>query len=89
VVTNAGYSDWSTQPFPQGPGALWLRVCREADDYMVEASNDGLEWQQLRLAHLHEGRGLPVLCGVYACSPKGAGFRTEFGQIAIDAGRLV
>src|SRR5437899_2933231 len=26
----------------------------------------------------HEGRGAPVACGPYACSPKGAGFVAEF-----------
>jgi regulation of enolase protein 1 (concanavalin A-like superfamily) len=88
VVTNHGYSDWSTQAFPSGPGEVWLRVRREGDDYLVESSRDGGRWEQLRVAHLHEGRGQPVLAGLYACSPRGAGFRAEFDRFAIDAGRL-
>jgi regulation of enolase protein 1 (concanavalin A-like superfamily) len=88
VVTNFAYSDWSTQPFPPGPGAVWLRLRREGDDYLVEWAPDGRAWEQLRLAHLHEGRGPPVACGVYACSPKGAGFRAEFRHLSIEAGRL-
>jgi regulation of enolase protein 1 (concanavalin A-like superfamily) len=88
VVTNFGYSDWSTQGFPPGPGEVWLRVRREGDDYLVEASPDGRRWEQLRMAHLHEGRGQPVTCGLYACSPKGPGFVAEFDHLTIDAGRL-
>jgi regulation of enolase protein 1 (concanavalin A-like superfamily) len=89
VVTGHGYSDWSTQRFPPGPGEVWLRVRREGDDYLVDASPDGRGWEQVRLAHLQEGReGAAVACGVYACSPKGAGFVAEFGHLRIDAGRL-
>jgi regulation of enolase protein 1 (concanavalin A-like superfamily) len=87
VVTNFGYSDWSTQGFAAGAGAVWLRVRREGDDYIVDASSDGQAWEQLRLAHLHEGRGAAVACGVYARSPRGAGFVAEFGDLAIDLGR--
>lgn len=88
VVTNFGYSDWSTQDVAPGPGELWLRLRREADDYVVDASGDGRSWAQIRMAHLHEGRGLAVACGVYACSPKAAGFVAEFTHFSIDAGRV-
>jgi regulation of enolase protein 1 (concanavalin A-like superfamily) len=88
VVTNYAYSDWSTQGFPSGPGDVWLRIRREGDDYLVEAARDGRSWEQLRLAHLHEGRGMKVRCGLYACSPRGAGFVAEFDSLTIDAGRL-
>lgn len=88
VVTNHGYSDWSTQDFPPGPGETWLRVRREADDYLVEASADGQAWGQLRMTHLHEGRGTAVACGLYACSPKGIGFAAEFTRLSIRPGRV-
>jgi hypothetical protein len=88
VVTNYAYSDWSTQGFASGPGEVWLRVRREGDDYLIDASPDGATWEQIRLAHLHEGRGPAVACGVYACSPKGAGFVAEFTDLTINAGRL-
>lgn len=88
VVTNFGYSDWSTEPFPAGAGERWFRVRREADDYIVDTSPDGKAWVQLRMAHLHEGRGLEVDCGLYACSPKEAGFLAEFAHLTIDSGRL-
>jgi regulation of enolase protein 1 (concanavalin A-like superfamily) len=88
VVTNYAYSDWSTQAFASGPASLWLRVRREGNDYLVEAGPDGRAWEQIRLAHLHEGAGQPVGVGVYACSPRGAGFVAEFSDLALDLGRL-
>jgi regulation of enolase protein 1 (concanavalin A-like superfamily) len=88
VVTNFGYSDWSTQAFPAGPGDLWLRLRREGDDFTVESSADGQAWDQIRLAHLHEGLGQPMFAGVYACSPKATGFAAEFIDLAIDLGRV-
>lgn len=88
VVTNYAYSDWSTQGFSSGPGAVWLRVRREGDDYLLDAAPDGKNWEQLRLAHLHEGQGQVAACGLYACSPKGAGFAAEFDHLTIDSGRL-
>ena len=87
VVTNHGYSDWSTQDFPQQTNEVWLLVRREGDDYLVHASGDGGRWSQLRMARLHEGCGLPKACGVYACSPKGSGFVCEFADLSIAAGR--
>jgi regulation of enolase protein 1 (concanavalin A-like superfamily) len=87
VVTNYAYSDWSTQRFVAGPGEVWLRVRREGDDYLIDASPDNSRWEQIRVAHLHEGRGQPVMCGLYACSPRGAGFMAEFDHLTIDSGR--
>ena len=87
VVTNAGYSDWSTQPF--AAAEVWLRVRREGQDYVVDASHDGQAWEQIRMARLHDDRmGLGVDCGVYACSPKDAGFVVEFGFLEVARGRL-
>lgn len=88
VVTNYGYSDWSTQEFPPGPGEVWLRVRREGDDYLIDGSQEGRRWVQIRLAHLHQGRGQAVTSGLYACSPKGAGFVAEFTDLTIDSGRV-
>jgi len=87
VVTNEAYSDWSTQPFEGRE--VWLRVRRESQDYLVEAARDGREWEQIRMARLHEDRaGLAVGCGLYACSPKGGGFAAEFTTLTIQRGRL-
>ena len=84
-----GYSDWSTQNFDAQARELWLRVRRKADDSVVEASTDGARWTQVRMTHLHEGRGAAAVdCGVYACSPKGAGFVAEFDQFSLRSGRV-
>jgi regulation of enolase protein 1 (concanavalin A-like superfamily) len=81
VVTSHGYSDWSTQSVPRGPSDVWLRVRREDDDYIVESSWDGKVWEQIRMAHLEGGKD--VAAGVYACSPKGAGFAAEFRAFCV------
>lgn len=87
VVTRHGYSDWSTRPFRSTE--LWLRVRREGADYIVDASSDGDDWEQIRMAHLDEDDGQrSVACGLYACSPKQAGFAAEFSLLAIGTGRL-
>lgn len=79
VVTNAGWSDWSTQEIPRETADVWFRVRMEGEDCLVDASLDGRGWRQIRVAHLLERPGAPAVdCGLYACSPKGAGFRAEF-----------
>ncbi len=89
VATNHGYSDWSTQDFPAGRDRVGLRVRREGSDYIVEHSSDGEQWSQLRVAHLHEDLdGGIVACGLYACSPIGAGFLAEFSFLRVESGRL-
>jgi uncharacterized protein len=86
VVTNAGYSDWSTQDVSSQVNRFRLRVIREGADYLVDASLEGERWTRLRIAHLHEDvdRAAPVECGVYACSPKAAGFIAEFDNFVIE-----
>jgi uncharacterized protein len=80
VVTNHGRSDWSLQDFPRGRHQLRLRIRREGQDFLIEwaGGSPGESWQLLRVAHLRARMGQPVQCGVYACSPKGGGFRAEF-----------
>jgi regulation of enolase protein 1 (concanavalin A-like superfamily) len=81
VVTNHGYSDWSTQEVPKDFTTCTYRITRVGQDYMVEYFDR--EWIQLRMTHLLEAG--PVSCGIYACSPKGAGFRALFDYVKIDA----
>jgi hypothetical protein len=87
VVTNAGYSDWSTQAFAADRGEIWLRAHRQGSDCIVQYSEDGSPdgWRQLRVTHLLEmpERG-PIQCGLYACSPKGAGFVAEFHFLRVE-----
>jgi uncharacterized protein len=84
VVTNHGYSDWSLQDFPRGQSQVRLRIGRKGQDFLVEwGRGAGRTWEMLRMAHLHEGSGRPIQCGLYACSPKGSGFQAEFEFLRI------
>jgi len=86
VVTNAGYSDWSTQEVSSAVHDIWLRVARTGADYLVQTSPDGSQWTQLRLAHLLEDDGArAVSAGLYACSPKAAGYQADFAFLEITA----
>jgi len=85
VVTNRGYSDWSTQDIPADRHHMWLRVRRAGADYLVGASDDGAVWTQLRIAHLDQDDAVrAVQVGLYACSPKGAGYAAEFDLLRLD-----
>lgn len=84
VVTNAGFSDWSTQDLAAGVTDYWLRVDRESANYLVSASLDGAAWTQLRIARLVEDEGDSYVgCGVYACCPKQAGMRATFSEFSL------
>lgn len=85
VVTNSGYSDWSTQPLDRSITQFSLRLKLVGSQLMVHQSLDGGRWQQLRMATLLErSPGEPVLCGLYLCSPKQAGFAVEFDRLQFD-----
>jgi uncharacterized protein len=84
VVTNHGFSDWSVQDFPREASEVCLRVRKEGPDFIIEfASDEGCHWTLLRIAHLHFEPATPLACGLYACSPKGSGFRAEFAYLRI------
>lgn len=89
VVTNNGYSDWSVQDFPRETGEVSLRMRKNAADFIVEfAAEERTGWKLMRVAHLNLEHAAPLSCGLYACSPKGDGFRAEFAflQIARNSG---
>lgn len=92
VVTNRGYSDWSTQDFPTGDNELELRLRREGHDFFVEYRQPGEQgetgWTQIRLAHLESSSSEPIQAGLYACSPTDAGFCAEFDFLTIQPGRI-
>lgn len=82
VVTNFGYSDWSTQNVPNDTEEIELRVRRTGEDYIIE-HRDGEAWVQMRMAHLHGSGSGPVQCGLYACSPIDAGYVAAFAHLEI------
>ena len=84
VVTNQGFSDWSVQDFPRETREVCLRIRRETSDFIVEfAPNEQAGWSLMRIAHLNIENAVPLSGGLYACSPKGAGFRAEFEFLEI------
>jgi uncharacterized protein len=86
VVTNHGWSDWSTQDIdPEAGRDVVFRVSRRGADYLVEAAPAGTCLTQLRLARLHDDAGGPIRAGLYACSPKAAGFEARFERLTVRA----
>lgn len=82
VVTNLGFSDWATQDILSSIQEKWLRLHKLGNDVLIEHSDDGFRWKQIRIAHLHHNNR-EMKIGVYACSPKGKGFRSVFHSIQI------
>ena len=96
VVTNEGYSDWSTRDSPS-LARVEFRVSRRGPDFMIEART-GSSWEQLRISHLSAlGEttkqmgitrsdellaGPSVEVGIYACSPGKSQFEAKFSQWA-------
>ena len=82
VVTNLGYSDWATTEIPANVKSMWYRLSRREDDYCIECSVDGQHFAQMRVCHLHRGKG-KIRFGVYACSPEDSSFRAVFTDMAL------
>jgi uncharacterized protein len=91
VVTNYGWSDWSTQDLASDYGGAWFRIVRTRSDYAVYAATGDPEpdrpktWAQIRITHLHEAAG-PIYAGLYACSPQEAGFEATFAWLEVEGG---
>lgn len=84
VVTNKGYSDWSTQYVDGNDVNLYFRLSRIAQNCYVDFSWDGEEWMQIRIAHLDLPDGAPILAGLYACSPQGKDQSVRFHFLTIE-----
>lgn len=83
VVTNQGYSDWSSQAFLEYQISLFYRITRRENNYYVDYSLNGISWSQIRMTHLvEETENIKV--GIYACSPQGGGYEAEFDFIKIE-----
>jgi regulation of enolase protein 1 (concanavalin A-like superfamily) len=85
VVTRAGYSDWSVQEADPGTRRLGLRLDFEDGDCTVFADLTASgKWTRIRMAHLDIDGG-PVNAGLYACSPRAAGFEALFEYLRITS----
>ena len=80
VVTNYGYSDWATTDIqPSDEIRMFYRLSRRGLDFLLENSEDGEDYKQMRIFHLHNIENV-IRLGVYACSPLDSSFRAEFGD---------
>ena len=82
VVTNNGYSDWSTTEIDACVKSMWYRLSRREDDYCIECSDDGVVFRQMRICHMWNGDGR-IRFGIYACSPENSSFRATFTDMEI------
>ncbi len=82
VVTNYGFSDWSTQDVSSNIKDFIFKVEKAGMDYLVHYRSQTEEWSQLRIAHLHKIPDI-VYAGLYACCPVDIGFRAEFHNLEI------
>ena len=80
VVTNHGYSDWATTEIDASVKSMWYRFSRREDDYCIECSADGVRFQQMRICHMHNGKG-KIRFGIYVCSPEDSSFRAAFSNL--------
>ena len=84
VVTNLGYSDWASADIPATVFEMWYRLSRRGQDFLIENSEDGIHFKQMRIFHMH----VPVntaRVGVYACSPLQSSFKAVFSEFQIGA----
>ena len=82
VVTNNGYSDWATCVISSDKKEMWYRFSRRNDDYCIENSQDGVNYNQMRVCHMFKGDG-KVSFGIYACSPEDSSFDAVFTHLEL------
>jgi regulation of enolase protein 1 (concanavalin A-like superfamily) len=98
VVTNLGHSDWATTDITTPP-VIWYRLSRRGPDFLIESSFDSIDFQQMRIFHLHQlGETTAVMghldppapaaqsiqFGLYACSPLDSSFTAVFDQFKLE-----
>ena len=82
VVTNNGYSDWSSMDIDVSIKSMWYRFSRRESDYYAEFSYDGKDWKQMRMFHSFKG-GDEISFGIYACSPGKGSFDAHFTNMEL------
>ena len=82
VVTNHGYSDWATTSIDASIKSMWYRLSRRNDDFLLDCSLDGKNFQQMRICHMGDAVG-DVTCGIYACSPEYSSFKSTFSHLEL------
>ena len=82
VVTNNGYSDWSSVDVDASIKSIWFRLSRREDDFCIENSFDGVNFKQMRICHMFNAKE-KISFGIYACSPEDSTFTAKFSYFEI------
>ena len=82
VVTNNGYSDWSSVDVDASIKSIWFRLSRREDDFCIENSFDGVNFKQMRICHMFNAKE-KISFGIYACSPEYSTFKASFTNMEI------
>lgn len=82
VVTNNGYSDWSSVDVDAKIKSIWFRLSRRDNDFCIESSTDGVHFKQMRICHMFNVKDT-IRFGVYACSPENSSFKATFTNMEI------
>ena len=56
---------------------------KQKNDFIIEYSDDGISWKQLRIAHLHS-KFNELNVGIYACSPMDSTFDVVFDNYILE-----
>ena len=83
VVTNNGYSDWSSVDVDSNIKTIWFRLSRREDDFCIENSTDGVNFKLMRICHMFNVKDI-VKFGIYACSPEDSSFKASFTDMEIS-----
>lgn len=82
VVTNNGYSDWSSVDIDASIKSMWFRFSRREDDFCIENSVDGVNFKQMRICHMFNAKE-KISFGIYACSAEDSAFKATFTDMEI------
>ena len=82
VVTNNGYSDWSSVDVDASVKSIWFRFSRREDDFCIENSVDGVTFKQMRICHMFHAKE-KINFGIYACSAEDSSFKATFTDMEI------
>lgn len=75
-------SDWSLMPLPEKAKQAWFVIKRIGDCVQVYSSQDGVIYNQVRLAVLTDQPILKV--GLFGACPQGTGFKIYFEHFSIE-----
>lgn len=81
VQTTNGFSDWAIQETDES-NECYFRLIRIDQDVYVACSQDGEDWQTIRMCHVEGGAQV----GLYACSPQGEDLDVTFSELTFFEG---